>query len=96
MGPVNNPPVAVGDQFVVPCRSTFVLDVLANDSDKDGDPLTIVSITQPSKSTITIGVGGKTLNYTPGAACFVNDSFTYTISDGKGGTATATVLLIDP
>jgi hypothetical protein len=89
-------PVAVPDTFIVPCRNTAVLDVLANDSDKDGDMLTITSITQPTKASISIGAGGKTLNYAPGAACFVNDTFTYTISDGKGGSATTTVTLIDP
>ena len=93
--PANNAPVAVNDVFVVGCRATAVLDVLANDSDKDGDPLTITSITQPSKATISIAANGKSLLYM-GNACFVNDSFTYTISDGKGGTSTATVTLIDP
>ena len=94
--PANNAPVAVGDLYIVPCRSTAVLDVLSNDSDKDGDPLTITAITQPSRAAISIAANGKSLLYTPGAACFVNDTFTYTISDGKGGTATATVTLIDP
>lgn len=92
----NNAPVAVNDIYVVPCRSTTVLDVLANDSDRDGDALTITSITQPSKAVISIGANGKSLLYTPGASCFVSDSFTYTISDGKGGTATASVTLVDP
>ncbi len=94
--PTNNAPVALNDLYIVPCRTTAVLDVLANDSDKDGDALTITSVTQPSKASISIGANGKSLLYTPGAACFVNDTFTYTISDGKGGTATATVTLIDP
>lgn len=94
--PVNNAPVAVSDLFIVPCKTTQVLDVLANDSDKDGDTLTITSITQPSKASISIAANGKSLVYNPGSACFVNDNFTYTISDGKGGTATATVTLIDP
>ena len=94
--PANNPPVAVNDLFIVSCKSTAVLDVLANDSDKDGDPLTITSITQPATASISIGANGKTLLYTPRDTCFVRETFTYTISDGKGGTATATVTLIDP
>jgi len=92
----NNAPVAVNDIYVVPCKTTAVLDVLANDSDRDGDALTITSITQPSRAVISIGANGKSLVYTPGASCFVSDSFTYTISDGKGGTATASVTLVDP
>ena len=82
--------------FIVPCKSSLILDVLANDSDKDGDSLTITSITQPSKAGIAIGPNGKTLIYNPTEVCFVRDTFTYTISDGKGGKATATVTLIDP
>jgi hypothetical protein len=73
-----------------------VLDVLANDSDKNGDALTITSITQPKTPSISIGANGKTLNYVPGSVCFTTETFTYTISDGKGGTSTATVTLIDP
>ena len=70
--------------------------MLVNDSDSDGDALTIISTTQPTKSSISIVSNGKSLRYTPGPACFIDDTFTYTISDGKGGTATATVTLIDP
>ncbi len=92
----NHPPIARDDTFVVGCRSSMVLDVLANDSDPDGDPLTIASITQPADAVITITSGGKTLTYTPGPACFLRNTFTYTVSDGKGGSATATVTLIDP
>ncbi len=92
----NTAPVAVSDVFVVPCKSNAVLDVLANDSDSDGDVLTITSITQPTRAAISIGANGRTLVYTPGPACFVSDSFTYTISDGRGGTSTASVTLVDP
>ena len=97
--PANNPPVAVNDLYIVPCRRNAVLDVLTNDSDRDGDPLIITSIralTQPSVATLSISADKKTLTYTPGASCFVTETFSYTISDGRGGTATATVTLIDP
>ena len=94
--PTNTAPVAVDDVFIVPCRNSLVLDVLGNDTDKDGDALTITSVTQPSKAGIAISANGKTLTYNPTGVCFIQDSFTYTISDGKGGTATANVTLIDP
>lgn len=94
--PTNNAPVAVNDVYIVPCKNSWMLDVLANDSDKDGDTLTITSITQPTKASITIAADRKSLTYVPTGVCFVDDTFTYTVSDGKGGTATATVKLIDP
>jgi len=94
--PTNNAPVAVNDVFVVPCNTSVALDVLSNDTDKDGDALTITSVTQPTKAGVAIGANGKSLTYIPTGVCFLNDTFTYTISDGKGGRATATVLLIDP
>lgn len=92
----NDAPVAVNDVYVVSCVNAQTLNVLSNDSDKNGDALTITSITQPRTPVITISADGKSLNYTPGAACFLQEAFTYTISDGKGGTATATVTLLDP
>jgi outer membrane protein OmpA-like peptidoglycan-associated protein len=93
----NTAPVAVNDRYVVGCKIATSLDVLNNDSDKDGDSLTITSVTQPTRgSTISIATNGKGLTYTPGGSCFWQDTFTYTVSDGKGGTATATVTLVDP
>ncbi len=92
----NNAPVATDDVYVVACGNAQTLNVLTNDTDKDGDPLTITSITQPKTPSISISGDGKSLNYTPGAFCFTKETFTYTISDGKGGTSTATVTLIDP
>jgi len=91
---VNRPPVARDDTYFISQKFTD-LDVLANDSDPDGDPLTIVSVTQPPLGTVEITSNGKSLRYTL-PLMFNHTSFTYTISDGKGGTATATVTLIDP
>lgn len=90
----NRPPIAVDDRFTVQVSSSSVLNVLANDSDPDGDPLTIVSFTQPAIGAILRGSNGN-LVFSP-AGGFVSTSFSYTISDGKGDTASATVTLIDP
>ncbi len=90
----NAPPVARDDVFLVSQRFTD-LDVLANDSDPDGDSLTIVAVTQPPLGSVSISADGKSVRYTM-PFMFNRTSFTYTISDGHGGTATATVLLIDP
>lgn len=90
---VNQLPVAMNDSYVVPSTRNTQLDVLANDRDPDGDALSIVSFTQPDTGSISQGNGN--LVFTPEAA-FLSTSFSYTISDGNGGAATATVTLIDP
>jgi outer membrane protein OmpA-like peptidoglycan-associated protein len=91
---VNQPPVAMDDRYTVPASRDSLLNVLANDRDPDGDALSIVSFTQPNTGSISQGGNGN-LVFTPHAG-FVSTNFSYTISDGKGGTAPATVTLIDP
>ena len=86
----NQPPVAKDDYATVQENSTNnQINVLANDSDPDGDNLTIISVKQPLHGNAT--TDGLFAYYTPNASYFGPDSFTYTISDGAGGTATATV-----
>ena len=67
----------------------FLIDVLANDEDADGDTLTVTDVGVPSHGTVSIGSGG--VRYTPNPDYSGPDSFTYTISDGHGGEDTATV-----
>ena len=88
--PLNRPPVAVDDAALIAQNSGgLTLTVLANDSDPDGDPLSITGVTQPANGTVTNT--GTTVTYTPNAGFHGVDAFTYTISDGRGGSATATV-----
>jgi Big-like domain-containing protein len=69
-----------------------LIDVLANDSDPDGDPLTIISVTQPANGAATITNGE--ISYQPQRGFTGTVTFQYTISDGRGGTATATVTVV--
>ena len=85
----NQPPVAVDDFVVVNPVGATIIDVLANDSDPDGDPLSIVSVTAPSSGSATII--GNMVTYTAAVPFPGTATFDYTISDGQGGTATATV-----
>ena len=83
----NQPPVATPDAAATPANTAVVLDVLANDTDPDGDPLAIIAVTQPANGTVVIS--NNTLIYTPNPGFFgAFDVFTYTIDDGRGGTAT--------
>ncbi|QDU19644.1 Ig-like domain-containing protein [Urbifossiella limnaea] len=65
------------------------IDPRGNDTDADGDPLTVTAVTQGTNGTVTFTPTGVT--YTPAANFSGSDSFTYTVSDGNGGSATATV-----
>ena len=87
---LNGAPLAADDALTVDFESAAtVIDVLANDSDPDNDALTITAVSTPMHGTAVIGAGG--VSYTPAAGYSGSDSFTYTISDGRGGTATASV-----
>ncbi|MBN1994744.1 MAG: tandem-95 repeat protein [Anaerolineae bacterium] len=86
----NNPPVAVDDAIATPKNTPVIINVLNNDSDPDGNPLTIDSLTQPAKGT-AVNNGDGTITYTPKNNNVGSYQFTYTISDGHGGTAAATV-----
>jgi YD repeat-containing protein len=91
----NNPPVAVNDSkslnTAVGASDTIL--PLVNDSDPNGDLITIQSVAPPLYGTATINGGASmiTYTYTASVALPVTDTFTYTISDGRGGTATATI-----
>ena len=64
--------------------------MLANDSDADGDTLTpTFSSTSANGGTIT--VSGAWVIYTPADGFTNADSFTYSVADGRGGSATAAV-----
>src|SRR5262245_61623286 len=65
------------------------INVLANDSDVDGDTLTVASVTQAAHGSVVNN--GSSVSYTPAPNYFGPDSFSYTVSDGQGGVDTATV-----
>jgi len=88
--PVNDPPVATDDSATTLQDTPVIVAVLANDTDQDGDTLTIIALTQGSNGTVSDN-GNGTVTYTPNIGFNGSDSFTYTISDGNGGLATATV-----
>ena len=91
---VNHPPAATNDfPTVVQGSGPVTIDVLANDSDPDGDPLTIASVTQGTNGHVAITANKKFLTYHPTGSFIGTDSFTYTASDGRGGLSVGTVLV---
>lgn len=91
----NQGPRAQDDYAVAGYNKPVDVNVLANDSDPDGDDLTIVSFTQPRNGTVT--QNGNTLTYRARDGYIGYDTFQYTIDDGYGGTATASVTVFaDP
>ncbi len=89
--PPNINPIANLDEVYIDTPQAIDIDVLANDSDVDNDPLTITNVTGASKGSTQI-IAGK-VRYTPVAGAEGTDLFAYTISDGRGGSATASVLV---
>lgn len=87
----NSPPVAVYDSVVAELFVAHQFNLTANDSDPNGDPITIVSVTKPGNASVTIK-SASTVEIV-GTAARTNQTFTYTISDGKGGTAVGTVMV---
>ncbi|MEM7728243.1 MAG: Ig-like domain-containing protein [Pseudomonadota bacterium] len=89
--PPNTAPVAANDTLTVEEGSAAVdVAVLANDTDADGDTLTIANVGTPSQGG-TATVNGSAISYQPASTFSGTETFTYTVSDGRGAEATATV-----
>jgi hypothetical protein len=92
--PVNDPPTAVPDTLTVEEDTTINnpgnrVNVLLNDNDPDGDTLSVTSASASNGTTSILSNGN--VAYSPRANYFGSDTISYTISDGKGGTAGSTV-----
>jgi hypothetical protein len=86
----NEAPIARNDTAVTQVNTPVTINVLANDSDPDGDPLTLTTTSSAAHGVLSLVPAGLVL-YTPNPGYIGPDSFTYQISDGHGGSATATV-----
>jgi VCBS repeat-containing protein len=91
-------PLAVNDSATIGEDSNAnLVDVLANDTDLDGGPISVASVTQPANGTVVITGGGTGVSYTPNANyCNTGgggspDTFMYTLNGGSTATASITV-----
>ncbi|MGO1062993.1 Ig-like domain-containing protein, partial [Acinetobacter lwoffii] len=97
----NTPPVASDDTYNTAFNTPVTLNPLANDTDADGNPLTITAINgvtltpgsaqqiNTPNGVVNIDAQGN-ITFTPNAGFTGQESFSYSISDGQGGTSTAT------
>ena len=88
--PVNDAPVATDDALVTSRDVPSTIAVLANDTDVDGDALSVTGVTAPASGTATANADG-TITYTPAANFAGTDGFDYTVGDGAGGSDTGHV-----
>ena len=90
---VNDDPVAVADNEGttedVPV-TILASGLLSNDTDVDGDPLSLASVQNAVNGTVSLDVNGDVV-FTPDADFNGNATFEYTVDDGNGGTSSATV-----
>lgn len=90
----NTPPVAEDDQFVTDTTTVVTIDVLANDSDPDGDPLTITELLDLPGSDIAVitVTDDNRIRFEPTGWPGTRSIFIrYRISDGRGGFDVATL-----
>ncbi|WP_417348369.1 retention module-containing protein, partial [Ferrimonas sp.] len=94
--PVNDAPDAQDDTLNAVEDTPLTLgvsDIVSpNDTDVDGDSLVITGVANATNGTVTLNADG-TITFTPDANFNGQASFEYTISDGNGGTDTATVVV---
>ena len=96
-GGPNHAPVAANDSGFNATQNTplsvAASALLANDTDPDGDALTITSVSGGAGGTASFNAQTNTVTFTPNTGYTGSASFTYVISDGRGGTTSASASL---
>jgi VCBS repeat-containing protein len=90
---INDAPVAGEDQFMTEEDTPVSGNVLLNDTDAEGDSLTVELADAPANGSVELNSDGS-FTYTPSADFSGVDTFTYTLSDGNGGTALGTATIV--
>lgn len=92
-GSGNHAPAALDDSALTAFESEVVIDLLANDSDPDGDPLVVVNLTQPGRGIVNQS-GGGVVTFTPPAGFSGEVTFTYQADDGAGGVSAVAIVTV--
>ncbi len=91
----NTAPTANGDVYALDQNTSLHVatpGLLGNDSDAEGDTLTVIAASAPLNGVAVVTADGS-FSYTPNAGFSGSDSLSYTVDDGHGGSATAVVSL---
>jgi VCBS repeat-containing protein len=98
VAPVNDPPVAGADSFAASADTPLTIDAAtlrANDvagpPNESSQTLAVTSVVPGPDTHGTVSLSANTITYTPEAGFTGTAAFTYTVSDGEGGTAPGTV-----
>lgn len=91
----NSAPNAVDDSKTVTAGVIGTGNVLANDTDANGDPLTVSLVSGPAHGKLTLNANG-TYTYTADAKFAGTDSFVYKASDGKASDNATVTLTVNP
>ena len=100
--PNNQAPVTVRDDVTVGADDSILLDVLANDSDPDGDPLTLTFAITEGAADVDVTIEDNQLRIDPieGGNVDITHTITYTVEDAQGATsqglAVVTIDGVDP
>ncbi|TFH06486.1 MAG: hypothetical protein E4H08_10945, partial [Candidatus Atribacteria bacterium] len=86
---INSDPVCVDDDVTTPMETAVEFNVLGNDSDVDGDVLSVVAVGGATFGASS--VSDNTIRYVPDNGFYGDDTFTYTAEDGYGGSGEAMV-----
>jgi VCBS repeat-containing protein len=95
-GPGNTAPVAVDDAFATRAAQPVLITLpalIANDTDADGDALAFDFLVSGVTNGTLVGDAFGNLTYTPNAGFVGEDTFTYQVADGAGGTDIGTVTI---
>ncbi len=94
---IDDPPVAIDDPVTARSGTQVPIDVTANDFDPDGEAIAVIDVDAPRNGQVEIS-SASTVTYRPDSGYVGTDQFDYTIADGAGteATATVTVELLSP
>ena len=97
VSPVNDPPVGVGDALAVQEGGTISVayqQLLANDTDAEGDALRITAVGDAINGVVTLD--GGAISYEHDGSETLTGSFTYTVSDGTDSDAVVVTIVVSP